>query len=94
MGFDHEAMLFIAATSENIRGGCKKYAQALPSPCMSVCQMDEVTGLCKGCLRTLAELTAWGNADETFKRQVWMNIEARVAPLLKASADDFFDAAS
>jgi hypothetical protein len=46
---------------------------------MSVCQMDEATGLCQGCLRTLDEIARWGNADEVFKRQVWAAIEARVA---------------
>ena len=46
---------------------------------MSVCQMDEALGLCQGCLRTLDEIRAWGNASVVFKRQVWEDIEARVA---------------
>jgi len=54
--------------------------------------MDEVSGLCRGCLRTLDEITAWGHADEAFKREVWQAIEARVATRLDASADDLFGA--
>lgn len=51
---------------------------------MSVCQMDKTSGLCQGCLRTLDEIAAWGSADEATKRQVWLSIEARVAPRLEA----------
>jgi predicted Fe-S protein YdhL (DUF1289 family) len=37
----------------------------LPSPCVSVCEMDYDTGLCKGCFRTLAEIAGWcGFSDE------------------------------
>jgi predicted Fe-S protein YdhL (DUF1289 family) len=49
----------------------------LPSPCLSVCQMDAASGLCEGCLRTLAEIAAWGGMDEGGKRAVWQRIEQR-----------------
>jgi predicted Fe-S protein YdhL (DUF1289 family) len=39
--------------------------------------MDASTGWCRGCLRTLEEIAAWGNADEAFKRHVWFELEAR-----------------
>ena len=90
MTFDQKAILFIAATADDIRVGGKKYTQGLPSPCMSVCEMDDASGLCRGCLRTLDEITAWGNADDAFKRQVWQAIAERVAPRLAACADDVF----
>ncbi|TXT40888.1 MAG: putative Fe-S protein [Comamonadaceae bacterium] len=90
MTFDSKALFFIAATASEISTGGQKYAKGLPSPCMSVCRMDEASGLCCGCLRTLAEIRAWGQADEAFKRQVWSTIEARVAPRLQA-ADELFD---
>ena len=32
---------------------------ALPSPCISVCQLDPVSGQCIGCFRTGAEIAAW-----------------------------------
>ena len=31
-------------------------AADLPSPCQSVCVMDEASGWCRGCLRTLPEI--------------------------------------
>ena len=38
----------------------------LVSPCISVCQMDAVKGLCLGCYRTREEIAAWlgMSADE------------------------------
>jgi len=31
----------------------------VPSPCRNVCQMDPVSGLCRGCGRTLQEIAEW-----------------------------------
>jgi uncharacterized protein len=49
----------------------------LPSPCTSLCQMDEATGLCKGCWRTIEEIIAWGSQSDAGKQQVWQQIEQR-----------------
>lgn len=43
----------------------------LPSPCINVCRMDEATGWCAGCLRTLDEITLWSRLTETGKQAVW-----------------------
>lgn len=48
-----------------------------PSPCVSLCQMDAGSGLCKGCLRTLAEIVQWSGAGDDFKRAVWAEIRRR-----------------
>jgi predicted Fe-S protein YdhL (DUF1289 family) len=34
-------------------------ASGPPSPCVSVCQMDPMTGYCIGCLRTIDEIRDW-----------------------------------
>ena len=34
-------------------------ASGPPSPCVSVCQMDPMTGYCVGCLRTIDEIRDW-----------------------------------
>jgi predicted Fe-S protein YdhL (DUF1289 family) len=31
----------------------------VPSPCVNVCQMDQGSGLCLGCRRTLREIADW-----------------------------------
>jgi predicted Fe-S protein YdhL (DUF1289 family) len=49
----------------------------VPSPCIKVCKMSPVTGLCEGCLRTIDEIVAWGRADDDSKRAVWAEIRRR-----------------
>lgn len=51
----------------------------VPSPCVSVCKMDEARAYCMGCLRTLDELRAWGNADAATKCEIWQRVRARAA---------------
>ena len=34
-------------------------AEGPPSPCISVCQIDDATGLCLGCRRTIDEIRDW-----------------------------------
>ena len=47
------------------------------SPCISLCQMDADTGLCKGCFRTIKEITDWSSMQDGDKRSVWLLIEQR-----------------
>lgn len=49
----------------------------VPSPCINVCEMEAATGLCRGCMRTLDEIVAWGTAPEEYKRAVWELIRER-----------------
>jgi uncharacterized protein len=52
---------------------------AVPSPCTNVCQMDEASGWCQGCLRTLDEIACWSLLDETEKAAVWQTLAERRA---------------
>lgn len=45
-------------------------AEPVKSPCTSVCKMDERTGWCLGCMRTIDEITGWSVLDEAAKRRV------------------------
>jgi predicted Fe-S protein YdhL (DUF1289 family) len=54
-------------------------AGPVPSPCVSICRMDESTGLCVGCLRTLDEIAFWSVLDEDDKRTVWQALAQRRA---------------
>ncbi len=47
------------------------------SPCISVCRMDDATGLCIGCLRTIDEIAAWGALDDDARRDVLGEIAKR-----------------
>ena len=59
------------------RGRSVKAGEAVPSPCMSVCRMDALTGFCEGCFRTLDEIAAWSTMSDEGKRAVWQAIELR-----------------
>ncbi len=49
----------------------------VPSPCNSICRMDEATAWCQGCARTLPEIAAWAGLDDEGKRQVWALLPER-----------------
>ena len=51
------------------------------SPCVSICNIDDVTGLCEGCFRTLDEIAVWSQMDNAAKREVWSRITQRAAQL-------------
>ena len=50
---------------------------AVASPCVSVCVMDDASGWCTGCLRTLDEIAVWGLLDDAEKRGVWLQLSQR-----------------
>lgn len=35
----------------------------LPSPCVSVCEIDPASGYCRGCLRSAEEIAVWHDLD-------------------------------
>lgn len=47
------------------------------SPCVGVCVIDEASGLCEGCLRTLDEIALWGSSSPAQRREVLARIDAR-----------------
>lgn len=53
----------------------------VPSPCINVCEMDKASGLCRGCMRTIDEIVAWGSAGDDYKRAVWKEIRRRESEL-------------
>jgi predicted Fe-S protein YdhL (DUF1289 family) len=55
----------------------RKAGGAVASPCIDVCRMNEASGLCEGCLRTLDEIAAWGSLDDEAKREVLARLRER-----------------
>jgi len=51
----------------------------VPSPCVGICCIG-ADGLCFGCFRTRAELSAWGTASEAEKREILARCQARQQP--------------
>ena len=54
-------------------------AGPVASPCTSVCRMDDASGLCVGCLRTIDEIAAWSVLDDGERRAVLAAIDRRRA---------------
>lgn len=40
------------------------------SPCIRVCRIDPVSGLCTGCLRTLDEIAGWASFSQAERRAI------------------------
>ena len=51
------------------------------SPCVDVCRIDEATGHCAGCLRTIDEIAEWAAASEEQQRHILAAIAQRRAAL-------------
>ena len=58
--------------------------QEVASPCIKICVIDECSGLCVGCLRTLDEIATWGTLQNAGKREILLKLEARRAEARQA----------
>ena len=64
---------------------------AVPSPCISVCELDEQQ-VCRGCLRSVEEIMRWSRADDNEKRSILALVEQRrseaAGPVFPAQRSD------
>ncbi len=67
----------VALTGAPVCDITPSFTTLIPSPCVSVCRMDEPSGWCEGCLRTLDEIAAWASMDDRAKRAVWKLLPQR-----------------
>jgi uncharacterized protein len=44
--------------------------QVVASPCIGVCSMDDLSGLCMGCFRTIDEIRSWWDLDDSSKQAI------------------------
>jgi len=59
-------------------------AAAPASPCLGICLMDPATRICRGCLRTIAEIAGWYDASPAEKRAILTRLAARRAAAQEA----------
>ncbi len=60
------------------------------SPCINICTLDD-RGYCRGCYRTIQEITVWSRLTAREQRAVLARLPARSNPGssdLRAAADD------
>lgn len=43
---------------------------SMETPCIKVCAIDPVSGLCTGCARSLAEIAGWSRLSDAERRRV------------------------
>lgn len=51
---------------------------SMESPCVRICVMDPVSGLCRGCARTLDEIVAWGTMTPDRRRTIMRELDQRM----------------
>lgn len=51
--------------------------EAIESPCIRECRVDQITGYCVGCWRTLREISYWETYTPAEQRRVMSLIEER-----------------
>jgi predicted Fe-S protein YdhL (DUF1289 family) len=57
---------------------------SIPSPCINVCRMNEASGYCEGCYRSIPEITEWSRASDARKQAILGEVASR-----RAAADLF-----
>ena len=50
---------------------------SVPSPCVGVCHIDDASGLCDGCQRTVDEITVWSSMHDRERLATWNRIAQR-----------------
>ena len=56
------------------------------SPCVKICVVDPLAGLCIGCGRTVAEISLWSEMPEVERLAVMGELPARMAAARSRSA--------
>lgn len=49
----------------------------IKSPCVDVCKMDKLSGLCRGCLRTIPEIKAWKGLSRKQQKALLAELDGR-----------------
>ena len=60
----------------------------IPSPCIGICRLDPMTGLCLGCMRTGDEIAAWPHASHVQRLQIVDRLRERRRAVGRTSVAD------
>ena len=56
----------------------------METPCVNICLLDQDTGTCLGCGRTLSEIARWAAMSDAERRAIMAALSARMANLEQA----------
>lgn len=62
-------------------------AHAMATPCIKVCAIEPLSGLCLGCGRSLREIGAWASYSHETRAAVMAALPARLARLRTSAPD-------
>jgi uncharacterized protein len=51
--------------------------QSIESPCIKICDVDQRTGLCGGCHRSLDEIASWSSFSHAQRRAIMQVLPSR-----------------
>ncbi len=51
--------------------------ETIKSPCIGICAIDDLSGLCHGCYRTIDEIQGWWDMSTTEQQNLLATIEVR-----------------
>ena len=49
------------------------------SPCIDICKIDKISGLCRGCLRTVREIKEWKDLSPKKQKALLAELDGRRA---------------
>ena len=58
---------------------------AVPSPCISICKLDDTRTFCIGCWRTRDEIREWSRSDDDRRRDIVETARNRRAEAVAAA---------
>jgi predicted Fe-S protein YdhL (DUF1289 family) len=53
-------------------------AQNIETPCIGVCTVDDKTGFCMGCFRSLEEIQNWWDMTDQQRSEVMQQLDQRM----------------
>ena len=54
---------------------------SIETPCVNICVIDDGTGWCLGCGRTLDEIAGWSSGSSAWRREVMAVLSERMSRL-------------
>jgi uncharacterized protein len=61
---------------------------AVLSPCIKLCLLDERSGFCAGCGRTIAEIAGWLGYSDAERRAIMNQLPRRLAMMERATVPE------